>query len=84
MTLPALPRIYVPDEGDDGSEDGNDIALMDAPDSKYFVMVKLRAAPVLGWKRTMGRRSRTMPTQASEPYLSEIKANLADEPNRAG
>ena len=40
MTLPAPPRIYAPDEGDDGSEDGNDIALMDALD-KYFVMVKL-------------------------------------------
>jgi hypothetical protein len=40
MTLPAPPRICVPDEGDD-SEDGNDTALMDALDSKYFVMVKL-------------------------------------------
>ena len=41
MTLPAPPRIYVPDEGDDDSEDGNDTALMDALDSKSFVMVKL-------------------------------------------
>jgi hypothetical protein len=41
LTLPAPPRIDVPDEGDDGSEDGNDTALMDALDSKYFVMVKL-------------------------------------------